>query len=133
MKAFRILVLVLPLLTGCASTRQRADLGTVQSSGVSSRVGEKMEEGGDLSLADIEALTRAGVGGDVVLRYLREHRTIYHLSRADERDLLAAGVAPSVVDEMRQTPVAYAVDPYDRYKENPFYPNLGPGGGGGAY
>jgi hypothetical protein len=114
MKAFRILVLILPLLTGCASTQQRTDLGSVQSSGVSSRVYGKMEEGDDLSIADIQALARAKVGRDVMLRYLREHRTIYHLSRADERDLRAAGVAPALVDEMGHSAVAYALDPYDQ-------------------
>ena len=126
MKPTRLLVLLLPLLlTACGlSDQQKADYARVQSSGVSSAVYDKMVHGDDLSLYDIKALTRAHVSDGVILRYLRDHETVYFLNSDDVAGLRKAGVSQSIVDYMLQTPHMYGPD---------VYPVIGVGVGYGPY
>ena len=142
MKAFRLLVLVLPLfLAACAmSDQQKADYATVQASRVSPAIYDKMMHGDALSLYDIEALTRAHVSDGVILRYLRDHETIYYLISKDVQELAKAGVSQSIIDYMLQTgqmnPPPYYGPYYGPYGGP--YPYWGPGpvffiGGGGHY
>ena len=121
-----LLVLVVPLLfTACGlSPQQKADYARVQSSGVSSAVYDKMVHGDDLSLYDIKALTRAGVSDGVILRYLRDHGTVYYLNSGDVADLRRAGVSQSIVDYMLRTPGSGGPD---------VYPVIGIGLGYGPY
>jgi len=109
MKFSRLLVLMAPLLlTACGlSDEQKADYVSVQSSGVSSAVYDKMLHGDDLSLYDIKALARAHVRDAVILRYLRDHGTVYFLNADDVQSLDKAGVSRSIVDYMLQTPHLY--------------------------
>jgi len=109
MKSFRFLVLIVPLLlTACGlSDQQKVDYATVQSSGVSSAVYDKMVHGDDLSLYDIKALTHARVSDGVILRYLRDRQTIYYLNTGDVEGLRKAGVSQSIIDYMLQTPRMY--------------------------
>jgi hypothetical protein len=62
-----------------------------------------MVHGDDLSLYDIKALTRAHVSDGVILRYLRDHGTVYYLNSDDITGLRKAGVSQSIVDYMLQT------------------------------
>jgi hypothetical protein len=111
MKLHHLPLLVLSLtLAGCApSQQQRADLATVQASGVPSATYDKMVHGDELSLSDICALERARVDEGVILRYMRERGTVYVLSSNDTSRLEKAGVSQSVIDYMQQTEVASAV------------------------
>src|SRR5471032_2069934 len=110
-----LLVVVPLLLTACGlSSQQKADYASVQRSGVSSAVYDKMVHGDSLSLYDIKALSRAGVSDAVTLRYLRDHGTVYSLNSDDVAGLRKAGVSQSVVDYMLQTPRSYA-GPYPYY------------------
>ena len=119
MKAFRLLVLVLPLfLAACAmSDQQKADYSRVQSSGVSAAVYDKMMHGDALSLYDIKALTHARVNDGIIIRYLRDHGTIYYLNSKDVDDLAKAGVSQSIIDYMLQTA---------QRNPPPYGPNYGP-------
>ena len=125
MKLLRLLALLVPLLfTACGlSPEQKADYERVQQSGVSSAVYDKMVHGDDLSLYDIKALARAHVSDGVVLRYLRDHGTVYYLNSDDVSGLRKAGVSQSVVDYMLQTQGSYGPGPYG-------YPGYGPYWGG---
>ena len=133
MKLFRRLALVaLPLLlAACGPTaQQQADYVAVQRSGVPSATYDKMVHGDGLSLADIEALSRAHVNDGVILRYIRDQGTIYTLNSSDVLHLRAAGVSQSVIDYMLQT--ARAVYDYPPYYD-PFFGPWGPGYGPGFY
>jgi hypothetical protein len=138
MKISRLLVFLLPLLLAACglSDQQKADYDSVQRSGVSSAIYDKMMHGDDLSLYDIKSLARARVSDAVILRYLRDHQTIYTLDSADVQDLRSAGVSQSIVDYMLQTPRMYGPNPvigvgigygpgwYDPY--GPYGPYYGP-------
>lgn len=121
MRFFRLAVLLLPLLlAACGLTeQQKADLAAVQRSGVDPAVYDKMAHGDDLGLADIKALSHAGVSDAVTLRYLRNQRTVYYLTAEDVGSLKTSGVSTSVIDYMLQTPRMYAT----------YYPAAGVGFG----
>jgi hypothetical protein len=106
MRLVRIAVLLLPLfLAACGLTpQQQSDYAAVQRTGVNAATYDKMVHGDDLALSDIKSLSRAGVSDDIILRYLRNQQTVYYLSAEDVGGLRKAGVSPSVVDYMLQTP-----------------------------
>ena len=98
------------VLSGCGlSPQEKADLASVQKSSVPSATYDKMVHGDDLSITDVCALERAGVDDGVILRYMREHSTIYVLSTHDEARLKAAGASQSLIDFMRHSVAAQAV------------------------
>jgi hypothetical protein len=97
-------VLLPLLLTACGlSPQQKADYSAVQGSGVSPAIYDKMLHDDDLSISDIESLSRARVNGGVILRYIRDQGTVYYLGTSDIKGLQRAGVDPSVIDYMLQT------------------------------
>lgn len=114
MKLSRLLILIASLLlTACGlSDQQKADYATVQRSGVSSAIYDKMMHGDALSLYDIKALSRAHVSSGIILRYLRDQGTVYYLNSNDVEDLRKAGVSQSIIDYMLQTPNGYPPGPY---------------------
>jgi hypothetical protein len=98
----------------------------VQASGVSSAIYDKMVHGDDLSLYDIKSLSRAHVSDAIILRYLRDHGTVYSLNSDDVTGLRRAGVSQSIVDYMLQTPGYYGPGPvvgvgYGPYWGDPFW------------
>ena len=134
MKPSRLLAWVLPLfLAACGlSPQQKADYAQIEESGVSPAIYDKMVHGDDLSIGDIEALSRAGVKSSIILRYIRDQGSVYYLGSADVQGLQKAHVDPSVIDYMLQTarggywgggPYPYAY-PYGGYGYDPFF---GPG------
>jgi hypothetical protein len=134
MKFSRILLLIVPLfLAACGlSDQQKADYASVQRSGVSSAVYDKMVHGDPLSLYDIKSLSRARVSDGVILRYLRDRQTVYSLSTSDVESLRKAGVSQSIIDYMLQTPRFYG--PY--FYSDPYWGGPGPYWGpywGGPY
>jgi hypothetical protein len=145
MKLPRLLVLLAPLLLAACglSEQQKADYNSVQRSGVSSAVYDKMMHGDALSLYDIKSLSRAHVSDAVTLRYLRDHGTVYNLNSADVESLRKAGVSQSIIDYMLQTarmdgPDFYPGSPYwgDPYWYGPYwgpYPYWGGYWGRGDY
>ncbi len=143
MKLLRLCLLAVPLLlTACGlSAQQKADYASVQESGVSPAIYDKMVHGDPLSLSDIKSLSRAHVNDGVTLRYLRNQATIYQLTTADVVGLRKAGVSESIVDYMLQTPRIYQPDYYPDYGPwlgDPYWgPYWGPWGpyygGGGIY
>jgi len=139
MKLLRLFVIFVPLLlTACGlSDQQKADYASVQESGVSSAIYDKMVHGDALSLYDIKALSRAHVSDAVIIRYLRDQHTIYNLNSDDVAGLRKAGVSQSIVDYMLQTPQMYGPGPYPySYGPYPYGPYWGPAWGpywGGPY
>ncbi len=142
MKAFRYLVFLAPLLlAACApSAQQQADYAAVEHSNVTPAIYDKMVHGDDLSIHDIEQLSRAHVNPGIILRYVRDHGTVYYLSSGDIKEMQAAGVDPSIVDYMLQSarggwwgngpyPYPYAGWGYGPWWDGPYGP-YGPGFGG---
>ena len=114
MKPARLFLLLTPLLlTACGlSPQQKADYASVEESGVSPAVYDKMMHGDNLSVFDIKALSRAHVNEGIILRYLRDQQTVYYLNSEDVTGLRKAGVSQSIVDYMLQTPQIYGPGPY---------------------
>jgi hypothetical protein len=122
------------LLAACApSAQQQADYSAVERSGVTPAIYDKMIHDDPLSLTDIVALNHARVNDGIVVRYIRDHGTVYPLSRDDINYLQSNGVSPSVIDFMVQTsgpgPGPYGA-PGPFYVGPPISIGIGVGGGG---
>jgi hypothetical protein len=92
------------LLAACApSAQQQADYAAVQRSAVSPAIYDKMVHDDPLGLSDIVALSHAGVNDGIIVRYIRDHNTVYQLGPQDLDYLHNNGVSPSVIDFMAQT------------------------------
>jgi hypothetical protein len=136
----RLLILVVAAcsLAGCGlSDQQKADYASVQRAGVSPAIYDKMMHDDPLSIGDIITLSQAGVSDGVIVRYIRDHGTVYVLNGADFDRLHKGGVSNSVVDFMAHTgyPGAYPYGPYGPGPGPYFYPppvaiGIGFGGGG---
>lgn len=121
----RVLALAaVPLfLAACGpDAQQQADYNAVERSGVSPAIYDKMVHDDPLSLSDIVALTHYRVNDGIILRYIRDHGTVYYLHDEDFKYLHDNGVSQSVVDYMASTsPHYWGPGPY------PYYgPYLGP-------
>jgi hypothetical protein len=64
----------------------------------------RVDQGQPLSVEDVQALARAGVGDNVIISQIRNSHTVYHLSTADIIDLHDTGVSSQVIDYMVNTP-----------------------------
>ncbi len=123
-------------LFGCGlSDQQKADYASVQRAGVSSAIYDKMVHDDPLSLNDIISLSQARVSDGVIVRYIRDHGTVYTLSPQDMDHLTHAGVSPSVVDFMARTgypggPYPYGPGPGPYFYPPPVAIGIGIGGGG---
>src|ERR1700683_2831537 len=94
-----LLVAATRLLAGCGlSDQQKADYASVQRSGVSSAIYDKMVHGDPLSVNDVISLSQARVSDSVIVRYIRDQGTVYALNGEDFDRLHRAGVSPSVID-----------------------------------
>jgi hypothetical protein len=138
MKLSRSLVFLLPLfLAACApGPQERADYDAVERSGVSPAIYDKMLHGDDLSIHDIEVLSRARVNSGIILRYIRDHGTVYYLNSTDIKEMQSAGVDASIVDYMLQTARGgwWGQGPYPYYSGWGYGPWwYGPYGGPGFY
>jgi len=60
------------------------------------------------SLADVQAMAKAGVSDDVIISQIRNSRTIYHLAAVDVIGLRNAGVSEKVLNFMINTPSLWA-------------------------
>ncbi len=60
--------------------------------------------GTPLSLADVKAMSKAGVGDDTIIAQIQNSHTIFHLNATDIIDLHEAGVSQTVVNFMINTP-----------------------------
>ena len=65
---------------------------------------QHVEQGQPLGVADVKALTKAGVSDEVIISQIRASHTAYHLSTAEIIELKDAGVSNRVVDFMINTP-----------------------------
>jgi hypothetical protein len=121
-------------LTACGlSDQQKADYASVQRSGVSPAIYDKMVHDDPLSINDIVLLSQAHVSDGVIVRYIRDHGTVYALNSQDFDHLHQAGVSPSVIDFMARSG-GYPGGPYP-YAGPVIYPppvaiGIGFGGGG---
>jgi hypothetical protein len=125
---FRILLLLASTfaLSACGlSDQQKADYASVSRSGVSSAIYDKMVHGDPLSVGDVISLSQARVSDGVIVRYIRDHGTIYVLNGNQIDRLHNAGVSPSVIDFMVQSgsPGFYGYGPYG---PGPYGPGPGP-------
>jgi hypothetical protein len=128
-------LLVAPLLVvGCAeSDQQRADYSAVEQSGVSPAIYDKMVHGDALSVSDVASLSRSRVNDGIIVRYIRDHGTVYLLSQGEIQYLQNNDVSPSVISFMVQTgqnagPYPGGPGPY--FFGPPISIGIGVGGGG---
>jgi uncharacterized protein YcfJ len=70
----------------------------------------RINQGQPLSVADVKALAKAGVGDDIIISQIKNSRTIYHLSTADIIDLRDAGVTDQVINYMINTPTTVVAE-----------------------
>jgi hypothetical protein len=92
-------VALVPLfLAACGPTaQQQADANAVERSGVSPAIYDKMVHNDPLSLSDIVSLSHERVNDGIIIRYIRDHGTIYDLQGDDFKYLHDNGVSQSVV------------------------------------
>jgi hypothetical protein len=76
---------------------------------------QRFDQGQPLGLADIKALSKAGVSDEVIISQIRNARVVYRLSTAEIIDLKDAGVSQRVMDFMINTPSLYPPPPPPRY------------------
>lgn len=72
---------------------------------------QRIEQGQPLGLADIKALSKAGVSDEVIISQIRNSRTAYHLSTPEIIDLKDSGVSERVIDFMINTAILYPSSP----------------------
>jgi hypothetical protein len=136
LKRFWILLGATLFLAACApSAQQQADYAAVQRSPVSPAIYDKMVHDDPLGLSDVVALSHAGVNDGIIVRYIRDHGTVYPLSPDDLNYLHSNGVSPSVIDFMAQTagPGGYPYGPGPVILPPPIAIGFGFGGGGGYH
>ena len=71
---------------------------------------QRLEQSQPLTVADIKAMTKAGVSDDLVISQIRNSRTVYHLSTADIIDLKNSGVNDKIIDFMINSPTQVPSD-----------------------
>ena len=64
---------------------------------------ERIEEGEPLTIADVEALTKAGISDDLIISQIRNSRTVYYLTAQDIIALKNHGVSDRVINFMINT------------------------------
>jgi len=65
---------------------------------------ERVDQGSQLTLADVKALAKAGIDEDVIINQIKSSRTVFHLTSTDIIDLRDSGVSDKVVNFMINTP-----------------------------
>jgi hypothetical protein len=135
---FLLLVAATCALVGCGlSDQQKADYASVARSGVSPAIYDKMVHDDPLSINDIISLSQAHVSDGVIVRYIRDHGTLYALNGEDFDHLQKAGVSPSVIDYMARAgnpgPYPYGPGPGPYFYPPPVAIGIGIGGGGGHW
>ena len=103
MKIFSVAIAALGVVSCGVSGQQQADYAAVRRADVPAPLYDKMVRGGDLSVGDVVTLSRAGVGDDVIVRYVRDQHTIYRLTPQDFAALRDGGVSRSMIDFIDHT------------------------------
>ena len=65
---------------------------------------QRVEQSQPLTVTDVQALARAGIGDNLIISQIRNSRTIYHLTTADIIALKNTGASERVIDYMINTP-----------------------------
>ena len=71
----------------------------------------RVDRGQPLGLADIKALSKAGISDELIISQIRASRTMYRLSTAEILDLKDSGVSDHVIDFMVNTPGGWNLPP----------------------
>lgn len=97
-----LLCLTALLLTGAAvravTTQQKSLASAAAAFDLPPELGQKMQRGAPLALADVQVLTKSGVPDDTTLAYLRSTAAAYQLTTEAIDQLRAAGVSDRVVN-----------------------------------
>lgn len=67
----------------------------------------RAQQGAPISVADIKALSKAGINDDTIIAQINSSRTVYHLSTPDIIDLQGAGVSQRIITYMIDTARAF--------------------------
>jgi outer membrane lipoprotein SlyB len=68
---------------------------------------QRIDQGQPLGLADIKAMSKAGISDEVIISQIRNSRVVYRLTTAEIIDLKDSGVSQKVIDFMINTPSLY--------------------------
>lgn len=79
-------------------------MGQAQEAQLRAQTLQRVEQGQPLTVADVQALVKAGVGDDLVISQIRNSRTVYYLTTADIIALKNSGVSEKAIDFMINTP-----------------------------
>jgi outer membrane lipoprotein SlyB len=71
----------------------------------------RMEQGQPIGIADVKAMSKAGISDEVMISHIRNSRTVYRLTTAEIIDLKDAGVSQKVIDFMINTQSLYPPSP----------------------
>lgn len=105
------------LLTGAvvraAATQQKSLASAAAAFNLPPELGQKMQRGAPLALADVQVLARSGVPDDTILAYLRSTGASYQLTAEAIDQLRAAGVSDRVMNYLLlASPVRVATAPH---------------------
>lgn len=64
---------------------------------------KKIDRGEQLSITDIEKMSKAGISDDKIIGTIHSTGSVYHLSSSNVEELKNAGVSQRVIDYMLQT------------------------------
>jgi len=64
---------------------------------------ERVQQEQPLTVPDVKALARAGIGDDLIISQIRNSRTVYHLTTSEIIELKNSGVSEQVIDFMINT------------------------------
>jgi hypothetical protein len=103
MTLFLIAFAALGVASCALSDQQKADYASLRRADVPGPLYDKMVHGDDLAVGDVVTLSRAKVGDDVIVRYIRYQHTVYRLTPRDFAQLHEGGVSQSVIDFMDHT------------------------------
>ena len=95
---------VIGLITGSLVGESMAESQRAQLRREAPRTYERVEQGQPLAVADIKALSKAGISDDVIISQIRNAHVVYRLTTAEILDLKDAGVSNKVIDYMINTP-----------------------------
>ena len=104
-----VCILVVALLTGCATFNER-EMALIRQSGAPRVVVNKIERGDPITPPEIIALWQRGVPGSFLMRYIEDEGVDYVVSRADVARMRAAGVSARVIDALIEEGEEFASD-----------------------
>ncbi|MGO8701846.1 MAG: hypothetical protein ACLQVY_29545 [Limisphaerales bacterium] len=88
------------LLAGCSTSQPQREAALQQQN---PDTYARQQQNAPLTVADVKAMSKAGIAEDTIVAKIRDSHTIFHLSANDVLDLHSSGVPQKVLDCMIST------------------------------